>query len=194
MGTRATDDRTFTARKDVTAEELLQAGDIGPCELIRGEVVFMPPPGIEHGDFVSEINARVRSFVIRRKLGRVVAGDAGFLLARDPDTVRGPDVAFIHRSRIPKAGLPKGYFEGAPDLAIEVVSPEDRWSEVEEKVREFISAGARLVWVFNPSTRAVHVYRIDGSVTRLTERDSVKGEDVLPGFSLSLRLLFHAGR
>ena len=88
--------------------------------------------------------------------------------------------------------MPRGYFEGAPDLAIEVVSPDDRCSEIEENVREYVSAGTRLVWVFNPATRTLHVYRADGSVSRLTEKDSLKGEDILPGFSLSLRTLFQA--
>ena len=194
MRTRLLEDRGLAARKDVTAEELFEAGDIGPCELIRGEVVFMTPPGMEHGNFTGEINAQLRSYVHRRKLGKVVVGDVGFVLARDPDTVRGPDVAFIRRSRIPKSGLPKGYFEGAPDLAVEVVSPSDRWSEIEEKVREYIAAGARLVWVINPSTQTAHVYRVDGSVSRLTEKDALKGEDVVPGFSLSLRTLFQRCR
>lgn len=114
----------------------------------------------------------------------------GFRLRRHPDTVRAPDAAFIAQDRLPAGRRHRGYFEGAPDLTVEVVSPEDRPAEVRAKVREWLEAGARLVWVLWPETRTVSVYPAHGDARDLGEADSLDGGDVLPGFSCRVGDLF----
>src|SRR4051794_26536294 len=108
---------TTQATKPITAEELFAMGDIGPCELIKGEIVPLVPPGFEHGDVAAQLLFLISQFVRKRKLGKVVAAETGFTLARNPDTTRGADVAFVSRPRLPKGRLTK-YYEGAPDLAV----------------------------------------------------------------------------
>jgi Uma2 family endonuclease len=120
-----------------------------------------------------------------QRLGRVVAAETGFQLATDPDTVRAPDVAFVRRERLPSPE-PAGYPALAPDLVVEVLSPGDRPGETLAKVGEWLTAGARLVWIVDPARRLARVYRQDGSETLLTEADSLGGEDVVPGFTCSL--------
>jgi len=122
-------------------------------------------------------------------LGLVVAAETGFTLARDPDTVRAPDVGFVSRERVPDP-LPKGYAEFAPDLAVEVLSPDDRPGEVLAKVADWLNAGSRLVWVVDPDQRLVRVYRADGSESLLGAHDLLVGEEVLPGFACPVADVF----
>jgi Uma2 family endonuclease len=110
---------------------------------------------------------------------------AALTLERAPDTVRAPDVGFIHRDRVPHP-LPRGYAELAPDLAVEVLSPGDRPGEVLAKVSDWLRAGTRLAWVVYPIRRSARVYRADGTESFATAADGLDGEDVLPGFSLAL--------
>ena len=119
-------------------------------------------------------------------LGKIVAAETGFVLVRDPDTVRGSDIAFIHKDRIPAAGLPKKFIPFAPDVAVEVVSPNDTMDEVEEKVAEWLAAGTKLVWVVLPKRRVIKVYRSSTDVTILTDKDELDGGEVMPGFRLPL--------
>jgi Uma2 family endonuclease len=177
--------------KPVTAEQLLRMSRDGRhrYELVRGEVVTMPPVGLEHGDRSSGIAWLLRSFV-REHGGGLVVVEVGFVLARDPDVVRAPDVAFIADARLPPPDQRSGFFEGAPDLAVEVVSPGDTATEVLEKVQEYLAAGSRLVWVVDPRTRSVTVYRPDGTAHLLQEAVTLAGEAVLPGFALPVRDIF----
>jgi len=119
-----------------------------------------------------------------------VTGDVGFRLATDPDTVRAPDVAFVRRERVLAAGRVTGYWSGAPDLVVEVISPNDLYTEVEEKVAECLEHGARLVFVLNPRRRTVAVHRPDRPLRTLTVDDTLDGEDVVPGWTLPVRALF----
>ncbi len=171
------------------AEQLLAAGDLGPCELVRGELVMMTPAGFEHGRISSRINARLARFAEERSLGMVTAGDSGFLIARDPDTVRAPDAAFIAMHRIP-AETAAGFFPGAPDLAVEVVSPNDRASELLAKVQDWLEAGCQIVWVVDPALRTISVYRRDGEVSLLRAADVLTGEGVLPEFVVAVAEIF----
>jgi Uma2 family endonuclease len=174
-----------------TADELLTLPDDGSrYELIRGELRRMPPAGIEHGAIAINIGVAVGQFVKTHGLGVVFGAETGFKLASDPDTVRAPDLAFVRRERIPQEGIPQGFWSGAPDLAVEVVSPSDTYTAVEEKVREWLDAGTRLVLVVNPRTRTVTVYASQTQVTRLIESDLLSGGEVLPGFSCRVAELF----
>jgi Uma2 family endonuclease len=119
-------------------------------------------------------------FVYRNRLGVVFAQDTGFHIASDPDTVRAPDVAYLAESRA-GAVQDRGYARTAPDLVAEIVSPDDRPAEVRAKVRDWLTAGVKLVWVIDPRGRVADVYRPDGTVVASARQ--LSGEDVLPGFS-----------
>jgi len=119
-----------------------------------------------------------------------VKPETGFLLARNPDTVRAPDVAFVARERLATAPKGRGYFPGPPDLAVEVISPGDTYAEVEAKVEEWLAAGSRMVVVVNPRNETLKVYGSLIDVTRLTVADTFDGGDVVPGFRLPVRRIF----
>jgi Uma2 family endonuclease len=176
----------------MTADDLFRLPDDGlhRYELVQGVLVTMAPPGFGHGGTASEIAFHVRGGVERLGLGGRVVVEAGFRLQRDPDTVRGPDVAYVAAERLPPPERESEYFDGAPDLAVEVVSPNDTAAEVLEKVQEYLAAGTRLVWVVEPRTRTATAYRPDGSARVLHERDRLDGEDVLPGFTLAVGDVF----
>lgn len=175
----------------MTAEELWQMPDDGyRYELIKGELRRMPPTGGEHGKISLSLGAMIAWHVRQHKLGVAFAAETGFLLATNPDTVRAPDASFVCQDRIPAGGIPKSYFPGAPDLAVEVVSPSDIYGEVEEKVLEWLDAGTRMVVVVNPRKRTVTVYRSQTDITILRETDVLSGGDVLPGFSCQIADLF----
>lgn len=177
----------------LTAEDLwrLGAGD-GPRELVNGEIVEMMPPGGVHGEITLKVGWRLAEHVERQGGGYVVVGDVGFVLSlpHDPERVRGPDVAFISKERLPGGVLPEGFVRGAPDLAVEVVSPSDDPVEVQQKVRDYLEAGARLVWLLVPKARTATAYRPDGSARLLREGEALDGEEVLPGFRLPLAEVF----
>jgi len=178
-------------RKLVTAAELLRMprGTVR-YDLIRGEVVTMSPTGTLHGATASRIDRRLGDYVEAHELGEVTGAETGFRVAYDPDTVRAPDCAFISRERIPPDGLPEGYFPGAPDVAVEVVSPDDRYSEVEKKVKMWFEAGALRVWVLNPLQRTASDYSAPRRFRILREEDELEGGEVVPGFRCRVAELF----
>ena len=182
--------------KPMTAPALLTADDLmrlqppdKRTELIRGQMIVREPPGFRHGDIAMAIAGRMYPFVREKGLGRVLAAETGFVLFTNPDTVRAPDVAFVKHERIPNP-IPRGYARFAPDLAVEVLSPDDRPGEVLAKVADWLQAGTRLVWVVDPDRRNARVYRADGTESLLSETDALDGEDVLPGFSCPLSQVF----
>lgn len=150
----------------------------------------MPPTGLEHSDHQSVLDTSLGYFVRKNRLGRVFVGDPGFLLTSNPDTVRAPDLAFVRRERLSEPRGPRGYFRGAPDLAVEVISPNDLYTEVDEKVAEWLEHGAQLVFVVNPRRQTVAVHRPSQPIRVLGLGDELSGEDVVPGWSLSVRELF----
>ncbi len=178
------------ARKLMTAGELERmSGDDYRYELVGGELLRMSPVGGEHGLITVELVARLQAHVKQQGLG-VVLVEVGYRLASDPDTVRAPDISFLATSRISPAGLPKGFIAGAPDLAVEVVSPEDTAAEIDAKVQEYLVAGTRMVLVVQPRTRTVTMYRPDGAARVLRSSEVMGGEDVLPGFTLRVDEIF----
>ncbi len=150
---------------------------------------MMARAGFEHGDIASELNHQLRAHVRAHDLGTVTAAETGFILDRDPDTVRAPDVGFVSKSRL-AAGMPRGYFPGAPDLAVEINSLSDLASDVLIKVDQWLSAGAVSVWVVDPPTRSVEVYRADKQVVRFHAGDTLTDEPTLPGLKLKIADLF----
>ena len=175
----------------VTADELFMMPDDGfRYELVKGELRRMPPAGSEHGAIGINIALVVAQFVKAHDLGVVFGADTGFKIASNPDTVRAPDLAFVRRERIPAGGVPREFWPGAPDLAVEVISPSDTYTEVEEKVNDWLQAGTRLVLVLNPRTRSVAAYTSPTEVVRLTASDTLTGGEVLPGFSCLVSDLF----
>ena len=163
----------------MTAAELLQIPDTH-AELVRGVLVVREPPGLRHGRIALDLGRRLADHVDANHLGRVYV-ESGFKLTSNPDTVRGPDVAFISQSRLPEPE-PVGYPALAPDLVVEILSPGDRPGEVLGKVADWLSAGTRLVWVVDPERGLARVYRADGAEAIVTADQVLQGEDVVPGF------------
>lgn len=167
----------------MTADELLRVRIPGKrVELVRGVLLVREPAGARHGAVAMELARRLANHVHDRGLGTVYAAATGFALARGPDTVRAPDVAFISGPRLPDPA-PTGFPDLAPDLVAEVLSPGDRPGEVLAKVADWLSAGTRLVWVIDPGRRRAHVYRDDGTEQILGADQALDGEGVVPGFS-----------
>jgi Uma2 family endonuclease len=174
----------------MTADELLRLNlPDARTELIRGELVVREPAGYRHGDVAARLLVAVGAFVESHALGRVFTAETGFRLRTDPDTVRAPDVAFVGQDRLPDPP-PTGYGALAPDLVVEVLSPDDRPGEVLSKVGDWLEAGTSLVWVVDPEHHTARVYRADGSQAHLGEADRLDGEAVLPGFECEMRRIF----
>jgi Uma2 family endonuclease len=159
-------------------------------ELQTGTLVSEPLPGMRHGIVAATIVELLRSYVRSRRLGVVMAGDAGYVLARCPDTLRGPDVSFLARERLDTAAdLPRA-FPGAPDLAVEVLFPSNRPADIHAKVADYLAAGTRLVWVVDPESQSVAVYRSLLAPRLIAGADMLEGEDVVPGFRVAVAELF----
>lgn len=177
----------------VTAEQLYALPDDGVRhELLRGSLVSEPVPSRLHGRTVSRLARLLTNFVDPRRSGVVYTGDTGFVLARQPDTVRGPDVAFVSAERERQAESARPYFPGAPDLAIEVLSPGNRMPEVLGKVSDYLAAGSRIVWLVDPVREEVRVFRSPFAPRVLSGEDTLDGEDVLPGFLVRVVEIFAA--
>jgi Uma2 family endonuclease len=176
----------------MTAQELLQyTHEPYRQELVDGVLCEMEPPGAEHGVVAMRIGMLLASHAIEHKLGLAFAGEIGFLLRCDPDTVRAPDAGFISQGRLDAAGgIPQGYWLGPPDLAIEVVSPNDRRSPLEGKALDWLAAGARAVVVLDPPLRTATVYRARDDTRVLTARETLDLDDVVPGWSARVGELF----
>jgi Uma2 family endonuclease len=176
----------------MTADDLLKlpSGQGARFELVQGELRTMPPTGFEHGDIAGELLMRLRQFVRANHLGRVLTAETGFILSRDPDTVRAPDVSFVREARVAQLGRVKGFFPGAPDLAVEVVSPSDSAGEVQRKVDDYFAAGTQQVWIIYPDLRKVAVFRSASASHVFSATDALDGGDLLPGFTCPVAELF----
>lgn len=170
----------------ITADDFMAMGGDRYCELIRGQVVDMVRPCPQHGILMARVSQRLLNYMDQGSLGFVLDGDPGYLIERDPDTVRGPDVSFVSRKRVKGVDL-RRFFPGAPDLAIEIVSPSDRFAKVEEKVQMWLATGTTVVWVIEPDLRLAFVYREGEGRREIQEDGHLTADDLLPGFRLSLR-------
>ena len=171
----------------MTAEELMQLEGPNHHELIKGELLTMPPPKSEHGRVAANLTILLGYYVKANRLGNVYT-KTGYKLETNPDTVLGPDVSFVSRKRVDE--VPDRYYLGAPDVAIEVLSPSDRRSRVEWKTNLWISLGAKSVWVVNPKHRTVEVVRSDGIRSLLRESDELV-DDTVPGFRVAVSEIFN---
>jgi len=187
MPTRISERSAATATRLLTGDDLLRLPDDGrDYELVRGELIEMPPPGGSHGDRQSCLAQLLRNFNDEAELGTVLT-ESGFYLRRDPDTVRGPDVMFISKEKLDPNLEVEGYFEVVPDLVVEVISPSDRHSDVMAKVDEYLAAGVRAIWLVDSRRHAVTIY--PGAQT-LHETDTLTGGEVLPGFQTPVWRIF----
>jgi Uma2 family endonuclease len=182
---------TSTTAPLITGEELFAMGDIGPCELIDGRIVPMSPTGGRHGFIELRLAAALSLFAQQRNLGRVMTGEVGIYTRHNPDRVRGADIAFLSRERWSDS-LPEGFLEIAPDLVVEIMSPNDRWQEVRQKLAEYFAIGVRWVWIVEPETRTVLVCRSSIDFQQFGETDTLVGEGTLEGFTLAVTELFTA--
>lgn len=174
-----------------TAEDLYGLPDDGRRhELLRGALLSEPLPGGTHGRIVTRLAEILGSFVRLNRLGVVYTGDTGFILRRQPDTVRGPDVAYLSAERHRALEDERRFIPGAPDLVIEVLSPHDAPSELLKKVRDYLAAGSRLVWVVNPARQEATAFRSPLPSRVLASQDMLDGEEVLPGFSVRISEIF----
>ena len=177
-----------TTTQSTTADDLLRISDDGfRYELVKGELRKMWPAGHKHGHIAMNVATPLNNHVTAKKLGRVYAAETGFFISSDPDTVRAPDVAFVSQKRLDEVGDVEGYWPGAPDLAVEVISPNDTYAEVEEKVLEWLDAGTRMV---NPRKNAVTVYRSLTEIVVLTHEDNLDGGDIVPGWTIAVKEIF----
>jgi Uma2 family endonuclease len=176
----------------MTADELLVLPDDGMRhELINGELLQMSPSGIVHSRAIGWITHVLSNHIVSHDLGPFFGAEGGFIISRDPDTVLAPDFAFIAKSRA-RFPVPDGFYPGAPDLAVEVLSPHDRVVEVDDKIQRWLDAGSHQVWIVNPNRRTLVIHRKDTQPQVLQSADRVTGNDLLPGFQATVEELLPA--
>jgi Uma2 family endonuclease len=173
----------------VTGEQLLEMGDIGRTELVKGKIIKLPPHEILHASTLAIMGSLLVDFVRKHKLGQILGGGVGIYTHRNPDTVRGVDVAFISNERMTQASE-TGFLDVAPELIVEIMSPSDRWMDIQEKLAEYFTIGVQLVWLVDPQLEQTHVYRSLDDTTRLTAEDTLTTPELLPGFSVPLTEIF----
>jgi Uma2 family endonuclease len=192
IATKSGRKQAMATRVRLTAEDLWQ---MAPAEvrreLVDGEIVEMPLNNARHGE-VATILAHALVEHVKKCAGGKVMCEVGFVLQLpyDLEQVRCPDLAFISDARLTGRPLPEKFFPGPPDLAVEILSPSDASVYVQQKVRDYLEAGVLLVWLLVPQSKTATVYRADGSARLLRERDSLEGEDILPGFTVRLSDLY----
>ena len=176
--------------RPVTGDELIRMPELDPCELVAGRVVPTTPTNPTHGRIEVNVAAALQHFVRSQNLGVVMAGEVGVFTARNPDTVRAPDVLFLSHDRNARRERQEGFLDVAPELTVEILSPTDRPEQVQRKLGEYFAAGVLQVWVVDPASRTVHVHRAGGVRLTLAPGDVLTGGDELPGFRLPVDDIF----
>lgn len=175
--------------KLITGEELLEMGDIGPAELIDGRIVSISPTGKRHGSLEYLIARLLGEFVEQRGLGEVFVGEPGIYIRHNPDRIRAADVVFISNERAAQDES-EGYFQVAPELVVEVISPSDGWEDINEKLEDYFSIGVERVWICQPKRKNMLVYRSPQEFIKFESNEILAGEGILNGFELPLSKLF----
>jgi len=174
----------------VTAAEFLEhSAEYGPSELVRGAIRFMTPASGAHGVIAGTIFAALNAFVESRQLGVCFPDNTGFLLPGLGDTVRSPDAAFVRASKLQPGGIGPGWISVAPDLVVEIRSPNETQSEVDAKLRDYFVSGTQLIWIVDPIARVVEARTAETGEHR-SETEMLDGGDVLRGFALPVEHLF----
>jgi Uma2 family endonuclease len=186
---------TTTTHDRMTAEQFLKLPDSDGFELVDGQLVERQM-GAESSEIAARIIMLIGLFLRTHRIGRLFGSDTSYqcFVIDDEERIRRADVSFVRTDRLPNGRAPKGQIRVAPDLAIEVVSPNDTAQAVDEKVMDWLAAGAQLVWLVTPSTKTVRIHRprsaAAGPVSLLSQQDTITGEDVLPGFTCALSEFF----
>jgi Uma2 family endonuclease len=175
-------------KKEWTDEELMRLPHEGKAEVVNGELRLMTPAGMEQGEICANLTILLGSYIRRHRLGKVYDAQTGF--RPSGGNLRAPDLSFVRLERLPGGRSPKGFGDFPPDLAVEVLAPEEKIEDYEEKVKEYLDWGVRLVWLVDPNTRTVVVCRPDGSRTVVGSEGELSGEEVVPGFSCPLNEVF----
>jgi len=176
--------------KLMTAEDLFEMGSDSGYELIRGELIEMSPANHRSSEMAARLIYKLGSLVYEQELGHLSGADGGFLISRNPDTVVAPDVAFVRRDRLPPVEQQIAFLELAPDLAIEVLSPSDRYTDVNDKVMLYLRSGVGLVWIVDPARRTITTFSSQHPPRVFTTDDTIDGGDILPGLSLPVAGIF----
>jgi Uma2 family endonuclease len=177
-------------KRRITGEALARIPNLGPCELVKGEIVLGSPTGATHGGSESLIAFSLNAFAVPRKLGHVLVGEVGIYTGHDPDTVRGADVVFISSERYARRNRRKAYLDVAPELVVEVLSPWDRRKDVLQKIEEYFACGVVSVWIADPGKRTIRVHQSPRESRLLGAEDDLSCEEVLPGFKVRVADLF----
>ncbi len=178
-------------KQKMTAEELMKLSpEASRGELIAGEFISMSPAGFKHGQIAATILIIMGQFVRQAKNGKVYAAETGFILKRNPDTVRAPDVAFVTSERADQQEQETGFFNGAPNLAVEVISPSETMEDIEGKLFDYLDAGTQVVWLVFPRTQSITVYRSLKDIRIYTVENTIDCEELLPGFAVAVKEIF----
>lgn len=182
----------LTETKLISADEFLTSAPPDTrSELVRGEIIVMAPASFEHGNIAGNILALLHNHVRKHKLGKVFAAETGFILTHDPDTVRAPDVAFVSQARLDSHGRRRGFFDGAPDVAVEVASPSESSEDIQDKVIDYLEAGTKLILYIYPRTQTVTVYRSLDDIHVLTVDDTFDAGETLANLRFPIAEIFH---
>jgi Uma2 family endonuclease len=175
----------------LTAEEYAKLPDMGiPTELVRGRIVEMNVPAPRHGEICSKVDRIVGNYADDKGIGRVVVNDSGVITGRNPDTVRGGDVAYYSYARVPRGPLPAGYLDVVPELVFEVRSPTDRWTRVFAKAVEYLDAGVTVVCILDQMSERVLICRAEELPVTLHGDDELHLPDILGDFRVPVRRFF----
>ncbi len=174
-------------KKVWTDEELMRIKHEGKVELVNGEVKFLTPAGGEQGSINAQLTVRLGSYILRHKLGRIFDAQTGY---RPRENMRAPDFSFVRKERLPEGQVPKGFLPIPPDLAVEVLAPDEKIANYEGKVQEYLEWGVQLIWLVDPNTQTVTVIRANGERVMLKGNDVLSGEEVIPGFKIRVRTIF----
>jgi len=159
-------------------------------ELYSGVLMVREPGGYVHSDVEVTLTSLLKPYARQHKLGKIFSGSLGYVISRNPDTVLAPDASFIRQERLLYGSAAFKFFEGAPDLAVEVMSPSNRFTSMQRKAGLYLAAGTSIVWIIRPKDQTTVVMRKDGTMTLIPADGMLDGEDVIPGFSCSLASLF----